>query len=386
MTSVPEDAFFVRSLANYSADVLLVTNAAPIDAPRGPEIVFCNPAFERMTGWTRAEAMGLTPRILQSELTDRAELDKIREALTTWTGKDVRESTRATLLNRTKAGTDFWVELELIPFWDDDYVNAYWCAVQRDITNRKARETQLIRALEAAEVARQQQQDFIARVSHEMRTPLNAIIGFADALSANIAGDLTERQREYIGYIKSGGGQLTAIIQDVLDVSSLDRNLLRVSNENISIKSIIDYSTAILKSMADSKNICIDEDKYADQQILADPIRSRQFITNILENAIKYSSVGGNIYLSTHETADFVALNVTDEGRGMTEQQIGVALSLFGRLDDPRTSGPDGLGLGLPITVQLMKRQGGDVHIMSTPGEGSTFSLLFQKYTGLMAV
>lgn len=118
-------------------DILLITESEPIDGVNGPKIVYVNNAFERRTGFTRAEAIGNTPRILQGPNTQRAELDRIRNALKNW------EPVRAELINYTKSGDEFWLELDIVPLADEAGWYTHWVAVERDITERKLAEEAL---------------------------------------------------------------------------------------------------------------------------------------------------------------------------------------------------------------------------------------------------
>lgn len=119
-------------------DILLITDAEPIDGPHGPKIVYVNDAFERRTGFSREEAIGQTPRILQGPKTQRAELDRIRQALLDW------KPVRSELINYTKSGEEFWLELDIVPLADETGWYTHWVAVERDITDRKRAEESLI--------------------------------------------------------------------------------------------------------------------------------------------------------------------------------------------------------------------------------------------------
>jgi PAS domain S-box-containing protein len=127
----------LESAVSRQNDILVITEAAPIDAPGGPRIVYVNDAFERRTGYSREEVIGQTPRILQGPKTQRDELDRIRAALEQW------QPVRSELINHTKSGEDFWIELDIVPIADETGRFTHWVAIERDITARKEAEEAL---------------------------------------------------------------------------------------------------------------------------------------------------------------------------------------------------------------------------------------------------
>lgn len=129
-----EQLRLLETAVSRQGDILLITEAEPIDAPEGPKIVYVNEAFTRRTGYSREEAIGKTPRILQGPKTDRAELDRIRQSLEKW------QPVRSELINYTKSGDEFWIELDIVPVADETGWFTHWVAVERDITERKRAE------------------------------------------------------------------------------------------------------------------------------------------------------------------------------------------------------------------------------------------------------
>ncbi len=144
----------LETAVSRQSDILMVTEAEPIDAPGGPKIVYVNEAFEKRTGYSRDEAIGATPRILQGPKTDRAELDRIRRALEKW------RSVRAELLNYTKAGEEFWIELDIVPIADETGWYTHWVSVERDVTERKHAEQEIRIS--------QERFDFVTRATNDV--------------------------------------------------------------------------------------------------------------------------------------------------------------------------------------------------------------------------
>ncbi len=171
----------VASLANYTRDAIVITEADA--AAPGPRILYVNPAFTAMTGYAAEEAIGRAPRFLQDEAgTDPAERARLRDALDHW------RPCEAELLNRRKDGSLFWVELSITPVVNARGWVRFWVAVQREVTQRHAEREALRQALEAAQAAERTRLALLSVVSHAMRTPLNAIIGLAEAIEVNAPG------------------------------------------------------------------------------------------------------------------------------------------------------------------------------------------------------
>ncbi len=166
---IPQSDFLLKALAKHANDVVLVTRADKIDQPHGPQIVYCNEAFERMTGWSSAEVIGKTPRILQTPDTNRTELAKIRAALTAWNAGDESVEARVELLNRRKDGEPFLGRDPDVSRSETTITNTViWVSLQRDVTDRVERERLVHNALEATEQAKVLQEKFLAHMSHEV--------------------------------------------------------------------------------------------------------------------------------------------------------------------------------------------------------------------------
>ncbi|MEO1077523.1 MAG: histidine kinase dimerization/phospho-acceptor domain-containing protein [Bacteroidota bacterium] len=192
-------------LGRHVRDAVLITEAEPIDAP-GPRIVWANPAFTDMTGYTLEEVIGRTPRLLQGPDTDLAALKRIRVALEAW------QPVREVLKNYTKEGKPFFVELAIKPIADETGWFRYWVSVQRDVTAWVEQEEEFRRAREEAESANRMKSEFLANMSHEIRTPLNGVLGMAQLLQLM---DLDEEQQGAVSTIISSGQSLLGLIDDI---------------------------------------------------------------------------------------------------------------------------------------------------------------------------
>jgi signal transduction histidine kinase len=234
---------------------------------------------------------------------------------------------------------------------------------------------------QAEMIANQAKSSFLASMSHELRTPLNAIIGFSQTLEGNyIGGVLTSRQLEYVTDIRTSGEHLLAIINDVLDLSRIEAGQESLAEEDVQVSTSIRRSTRFVAAMARKKDVeILTNDAVADSVVLiADERRLHQMLINLLSNAIKFTPAGGSVTVSTATTSGGeLRLSITDTGVGMAPDQIPIALSSFGRIDNVYTRREIGTGLGLPITRHLIELHGGHLEIVSELGRGTMMSIVF---------
>lgn len=251
-------------------------------------------------------------------------------------------------------------------------------AFMRDITERKLATASLKLARDRAEAASRAKAEFLAVMSHEMRTPLNGIIGVMDLLART---HLTPQQAEYVDTAIHAGDALLAQINDVLDLSKLDAGKLVLESRPFRLDKIIDGVFAIMAPEAESRNTLLSSRIEADVplRLKGDATRLRQVLLNLVSNAVKFTE-GGTITVSFElcEGGDGERLqlrgNVTDTGIGIPPSRIGELFKDFSMLDQSSTRRVGGTGLGLAISRRLIHLMGGQIGATSAPGQGSTFS------------
>ena len=248
----------------------------------------------------------------------------------------------------------------------------------RDITREVAAERALREAKTAAETANRAKSQFLANISHELRTPLNAILGFAEMLGKGLAGAVSDRQREYADFIYQGGAHLLHVINDILDLVRVDAGRLELrEEEGIDPRRIAEASLALVRGRARSGGVhltCEIED--GTPLIVADPTRLAQILINLLSNAVKFTDAGGCVELTVRRAADGgLDFAVRDTGSGMTAAEVEIALQPFGQVDSSLARRHEGAGLGLPLARRLAELHGGELHIESEKGRGTTVTL-----------
>ena len=222
--------------------------------------------------------------------------------------------------------------------------------------------------------------DFLATMSHELRTPLNSIIGFSEVLSGSDA--LGDRQRRYASNIQTSGKMLLVMINDILDLAKIESGKMEVRIEDFSIRDVCEALAGLTRPMADRKNIALEcRLEEAIPLLRQDPGKVRQILYNLLSNAIKFTPEGGRVTLRARTDGRYVVLEVEDTGIGIAEEDRETVFEKFrqakvpGQEDNVLTREHQGTGLGLSIVRELTRLLGGEIHLKSQLGQGSTFTI-----------
>jgi len=263
------------------------------------------------------------------------------------------------------------------PFFDETGRFLGYRGTARDITEKVLAERAVHEARAAAEAANIAKSQFLANMSHELRTPLNAILGFSEVLENGIAGPLQTRQAEYIGLIHQSGEHLLHLINEILDLARIDAGKLDLHEEVIDPRRLVDSVVALINDRANAGLLNLTVDIEEDMPPLrADETRLTEILLNLLSNAIKFTELGGTISVSVRRMEDGGAqFVVRDNGCGMTQAEIEVALQRFGQVDSGLSRRHEGTGLGLPLARKLAELHGGWLRLDSEKGRGTTATL-----------
>jgi signal transduction histidine kinase/ActR/RegA family two-component response regulator len=244
-----------------------------------------------------------------------------------------------------------------------------------DLTEEERRAEELREARAAAEAASAAKSEFLASMSHELRTPMNAILGFAQLLQMERPEPLSQRQRERVGYILSGGEHLLRLIDDVLDLARIEAGGVSVSIEPVSVLEVIHEVMKTLDAMAQRLGVSLSLAPARGElpMISADRTRFTQILMNLASNAIKYNRPGGKVRIvSSMPEGTRVRVTVVDTGLGIPLEKQSKLFQPFQRAGQ-ETGSIEGTGIGLVISRQLAALMDGNVGFSSTPGEGSEF-------------
>ena len=225
-----------------------------------------------------------------------------------------------------------------------------------------------------SEIANRVKSEFISNMSHELRTPLNTVIGFSKLLAETDKRKIKDSDVvEYARLIQDAASHLLSLINDILDISKIQSGRYTIEAREFSLEEVLESIVAQYRQQATDAEIqlglhCKDHTLL----VRGDALKLKQAIANVVSNALKFTSPGGQVLIEARTAHDGGALiQVRDTGVGMTEDEIKVALTPFGQVDGGRTRWREGAGLGLPIAMALIELHGGKLEIASVPGAGS---------------
>ncbi|MBO3460697.1 ATP-binding protein [Aetokthonos hydrillicola Thurmond2011] len=240
--------------------------------------------------------------------------------------------------------------------------------------------------------------EFLACISHELKTPLTAVLGLSRLLVDQQLGTLNERQARYAGLIHQSGRHLMSVVNDILDLTRMETGQMELSVSNVKIRSVCDRAISEAKTIHRETSKAAHSSTTQEHQftisiepgldeLVADEFRLRQMLVNLLSNAFKFTETGGEIGLLVNRWEGWITFTVWDTGIGIPEHQQHLIFQKFQQLENPLTRQHEGTGLGLVLTRALARLHGGDVSFLSKEGKGSQFSLLLppsppQKRTG----
>jgi signal transduction histidine kinase len=239
-----------------------------------------------------------------------------------------------------------------------------------DVTNARLAERALVERNEALVAADKLKSNFISHISYELRTPLQTIIGFSELLTSPALGALNDKQREYLADIMFSSKTLLAIINDILDLTSIEAGGLELKLAPAGVRAIIDAAILGIRERAVRSRLTIDIAVADDvTEIMVDEARMRQVLYNLLSNAVGFSKVNGTVHLACWRENGTINFRIDDEGIGIPKDQIGRVFQRF----ESRSRGSDhrGAGLGLSIAKSLVELHGGTIEITSDEGRGT---------------
>ncbi len=352
------------------AAVLAMPTGIVICDPNLPDcpIIYANPAFYRITGYSDEEVIGHNCRFLQGPGTNPRHIQAMRDAIEQGKAIDVE------IVNHRKDGSRFVNELHLSPVFGEDGEVRYILGIQHDVSAREQFARDAERARRAAERANAEKSDFLAFMSHEIRTPMNGVMG---TISLLLDTTLDAEQHAYAETARRCGELLLATVNEMLDLSRIEAGHLAIEEEAFDLAAPVAEVLDLLAPAVAEKGIRLSAsiDPLLPARVIGDARRLRQVLLNLADNAVKFTAAGGvGIRVERAEANGMVRFAVADTGIGMPPE---VQARLFGRFAQ---GGPEtarrygGSGLGLMICKRLVGLMGGRIVLASTPGKGSTFS------------
>ena len=360
-----DQQFYTRSLIESNIDALMTTDPSGI-------ITDVNKQMEALTGCTRDELIGAP---FKNYFTDpeRAEA-AIKLVLSE------KKVTNYELTARARGGKQTVVSYNATTFYDRDRTLQGVFAAARDVTERnrldqvlQEKNVELESAKSVAEQANLAKSDFLSSMSHELRSPLNAILGFAQLMESDSQSP-TPSQKESIAQILDAGWHLLNLINEILDLAVIESGTVSLSGESVSLDEVMLECRAMMEPQAHQRGISMTFPRFDNPCFVSsDRTRLKQILINLLSNAIKYNTAQGTVVVDyTVSAPDRIRISIKDTGAGLPPEKLAQLFQPFNRLGQ-EAEGEEGTGIGLVVTKRLVELMGGAIGVDSTVGAGSVF-------------
>ena len=329
-------------------------------------MIFVSDAVERITGYDVSQFLLPNPKVTFSQVIHPEDLPKIKS--------DIKSSDNFNIEYRIlrKDGEVRWVLEFGSRIYDPDSDEVWIDGFIMDITERYQMVEELKQAKDKAENAAATRATFLANMSHEIRTPMNAIIGFSDIL---LESTLDNNQKKQLNTINNSAKSLLYLLNDILDSAKLDKGKLELEQRNFSLIEEVDAVVSTLWIQAKNKGLLLETKVHNDIQpfYLGAPERIRQVLTNLVNNAIKFTRHGEVIVSISPLTNEHIEFVISDTGIGMSQEQLSRIFEPFTQADESMSRRFGGTGLGTTISKQLVELMGGKISASSKKGQGSIF-------------
>jgi PAS domain S-box-containing protein len=363
----------------FQARLLSAVEQAVIASDLNGVVTYWNPFAESLYGWSAAEAVGA--RIVELTVAPDTEskavevMERVRQGQS-WSGE---------FLVRRKDGTTFVAMVTDWPIYDLAGAMIGVVGVSVDLTETKAAEAELSRLLQAEREARAEAErantvkdEFLATMSHELRNPLNVILGYTEILLRHRDVEQSDFVKHAVEILKRNAQAQTQLVEDLLDLSRLHTGKLSLAIEHaVSFKSVVANAVETVRAAAAEKKVRLDfAVPSVDCLVTADPLRLQQIVWNLLNNAVKFTPSGGNVKIELAGTDSEAVLQVSDNGMGIDPAFLPSVFEMFRQADSSSSRKHGGMGIGLALVRQLVGLHGGSVSAGSEgSGKGARFTV-----------
>lgn len=341
------------------------------------DTVFYSSQFFKMLGYDRGDTEGTIEDI--KELIHPDDQERVWEYIAHYLDGNLSEYSNTFRLKH-KTGKWVWINTRAKAIFDPDGKAVRMVGAHSDITYLKEYQEFLKREKRVAEQANEAKSEFLAHMSHEIRTPLTAINGIAEIFEKNI-NQFTEKQQRLIVTLKTSVSSLKDLINDILDFSKIESGQIELEQTTFKLGTFFKNIRNITSVRANEKNISLsfEYDDVANISFCGDAVRLRQVLINLIGNAIKFTNEGSvkiKACVKKKGRAEFLQVDVTDTGIGIAKDRLELIFERFKQSDASVSRAFGGTGLGLSISKKLIDIMGGEIKVKSTPGKGSTFSMI----------
>lgn len=339
-------------------------------------VVFGGDGRLRLWNPSFATLWGLHPEDLKDNPHINRLMDKIKARFTTETWPAAREILLRQGLERASndgvmiCADGSHIAWSTVPLPDGGVLITYV-----DVTDKIKIEHALREKNDALETAERLKLDFLANVSYQLRTPLSAIMGFNEILQHEYFGPLNDKQKEYTQGTQEAGAKLIQLIDDILDLSTIEAGYMSLENDKVSVSGVMDNIYELTRDWAGKERILLQYETPDVGYVQADERRLKQVLLNLMRNAINFTPQGGKIRFSAIRTDEYVQISVSDTGEGISPEDQQRIFEPFERSNTQNGKGQRGAGLGLTLVKTIIEMQGGHVTLQSAPGKGTTVTI-----------
>jgi len=333
-------------------------------------ILYCNPKHCELTGYSSEEMLGTNPRILKSGKYNKDVYANLWNSITQgekWSGE---------FFNKKKNGSFYWESASIAPIKNNEGEILNYIKIGEDITDRKRLENQLSQSILMAEESDRLKTSFLSNLSHEVRTPLNGILGFTNLMLSDEITD--EERKEYGSFVEASGNQLMIMMDNVLKISTIEAGKMSIKFSMFKIEELFLEIETYYSKEIEEKGLEFKIDSSCKSLIHSDKKRIRQVYDNLIRNAIKFTETG-KITLKAECNEEMVILAIQDTGIGIARENQMKIFERFRQLDNFTTREFEGTGLGLAISKEIVTLLGGDIWVESEVGKGAKFIFTIPK-------
>ncbi|WP_052721421.1 PAS domain S-box protein [Methanococcoides methylutens] len=319
----------------------------------------------KQLGYTRSELLQMRPQDIDlfADATDvGSQIDQLLQ--------DEHNLFESILVRKDGSTFPVEVNIQVIDYMGEKAI----LGVSRDMTEHKQADEAMLNAKLAAEDASRAKSEFLTNMSHELRTPLNSIIGFSEVLCSENVGDLNDMQKRYVSNVYRSGKHLLELINDILDLSKIEAGKMSLNPDKFAIRDTINEIMETMMPLATEKGIELKCDIDPERPfIVADAVKLRQIIYNLVSNAIKFTDRGGSVTIETRSSDDRISVLVKDTGIGISVVDQKKLFQPFVQIDSSNAREYGGTGLGLSLVKNFVEMHGGKIWVESEVEKGSTF-------------
>ena len=350
----------VMAAVEQTAEAVLILDAAR-------QVVYVNPAFSGITGYSAEEMLGRDAFMLVHPTDGDVGANQLPGLV------QRGESWHGQLRAMRKDGTRYDAEMTLAPVFDGDRKIVNYCAIHRDVSERAAAERRLRELYARLAETDRLKDEFLAAFSHELRTPMNIIMGFAEMLAEGLGSRIDPESQRCVETIIRSAEHLHRLISETLDLARLRIDAVEPRFAPTDVRVLVCEVVDEFKALAAEKRLALECTVPSTAlQATTDALRLRQILYNLLDNAIKFTNAG-TVSAGAWGDAQRLALEVRDTGIGIAPADVPLIFQDFRQLDGKSTRHFGGCGVGLALTKRLLDLLGGSIEVESQPGHGSCF-------------